>query len=73
MSDKTHENKAKNESGDAKGHLGQKKAREEKQREEMLRHMGDNDKSKSSKLKPPKLGEHEAEREKVSEEKLKRM
>ena len=73
MSDKTHENKAKNESEGAKGHLGQKKAREEKQSEEMLRHMGDNDKSKSSKRKPPKLGEDEAEREKVSEERLKRM
>ena len=59
--------------GKAEGHLGQKRAQEEKESEEMLRNLGDSHSRESSKREAPKLGDDEAKREKVSGEKLKNM
>ena len=72
MTDRNHMKQNQTGSGDTQGHLGQKKAREEKQSEEKLRHMGDDSPAgKSSKKEAPKLGDDEAAREKESEDKLK--
>lgn len=53
--------------GDIAGHLGQKRAQEEKESEEMLRDLGeDSHASTSSKPDAPKLPDDEPEREKTT-------
>ncbi|WP_108682799.1 hypothetical protein [Methyloceanibacter sp. wino2] len=73
MTDKTYPKETDEKSEGTEGHLGQVRAREEKQSEEMLKELGGAETKKTGRDEPPKLGDDKAEREKRSDKKLKNM
>ncbi|MAT96170.1 MAG: hypothetical protein CL608_03430 [Anaerolineaceae bacterium] len=73
MTDKTYPKETDEKSEGTEGHLGQVRAREEKQSEEMLKELGGAETKKTGRDETPKLGDDKAEREKRSDKKLKNM